>query len=248
MMRSVSQLVLAALFLAGAALPLRGTARSGAFTAAHPSTRSAPTFLRLDSLRDVEVINGTAEIVTYRGRRATHLVPLPGAGTKPGSMLALIKGLDFKNGTIEVEVVGVPRSEAPPDSRGFVGIGFRVQPEGAAQEMFYLRPTNARADDQLRRNHSTQYVSPPDFPWYRLRKENPGVYESYADMEAGAWTRMKIEVSGTKARLYVNGASQPCLVVNDLKLGETHGQVALWAATTTDAYFSNLRVRRSAAD
>ena len=49
------------------------------------------------------------------------------------------------------------------------------------------------------------------------------MYESYADMEAGAWTTMRIEVAGTKARLYVNGASQPCLVVNDLKHGDRPG-------------------------
>jgi hypothetical protein len=62
-------------------------------------------------------------------------------------------------------------------------------------------------------------------------------------MDAGAWTRMKIEVSGTKAMLYVNGAAQPALVVNDLKLGDSHGQIGLWAHSTTDAYFSNLTVR-----
>jgi hypothetical protein len=53
---------------------------------------------------------------------------------------------------------------------------------------------------------------------------------------------MKVVVAGTKARLYINGASQPCLIVNDLKLGETHGQIALWAYGGTDGYFSNLRV------
>jgi hypothetical protein len=31
--------------------------------------------------------------------------------------------------------------------------------------------------------------------------------------------------------------------VNDLKLGETRGQIALWAFGTTDAYFSNLSVK-----
>jgi hypothetical protein len=54
---------------------------------------------------------------------------------------------------------------------------------------------------------------------------------------------MKIVVSGTKAQLYVNGADEPCLVVNDLKHGDIHGRIALWAHTTTDAYFSNLQVK-----
>jgi hypothetical protein len=88
-----------------------------------------------------------------------------------------------------------------------------------------------------------QYDSLPDFPWFRLRKESPGVYESYTDLEAGAWTHMKIVVSGTKAALYVNGSEQPCLIVNDLKLGETHGQVGFWGEWSTDAYFSNLTIR-----
>ena len=201
----------------------------------------------LDSLHGVEAVNGKAEIATYRGRRALHLVGWPdkAAPDHPlddASMLAIVTGSAFHNGTIEVEVAGAPRTGAPEDSRGFIGLVFRAQDHGARGENIYLRPTNGRADDQLRRNHSTQYESIPDFPWHRLRKESPGVYESYVDLEAGAWTKMKIVVSGTKAQLYVNGAHQPCLIVDDLKLGDTHGQIELWAHPTTDAYFSNLTV------
>jgi hypothetical protein len=87
-----------------------------------------------------------------------------------------------------------------------------------------------------------QYEAIPDYPWHRLREEQPGVYESYADLDAGAWTKMKVEVAGTKAKLYVNGAEQPCLIVNDLKLGDSRGQIGLWAFVATDAYFSNLTV------
>lgn len=53
---------------------------------------------------------------------------------------------------------------------------------------------------------------------------------------------MRIEVSGAKARLYVNGAAQPCLVVNDLKHGTSRGRIALWTRISSEAYFSNLRV------
>jgi hypothetical protein len=114
----------------------------------------------------------------------------------------------------------------------------------AQYECFYIRPTNGRADDQLRRNHATQYVSHPDYPWYRLREESPGVYESYADLVPGAWTRLRITVSGTAARLYVNGARQPTLIVNDLKLGETRGRIGLWIGNGTEAYFTKLTVTR----
>jgi hypothetical protein len=196
----------------------------------------------LDTLSGLEMVDAKAEVVKYRGRQAVHLLPLP-TQAKDYSMLAVVSGTDFKDGTIELDVAGSPRKDADPTDRGFIGIAFRSQERGNRAEYFYLRPTNGRSDDQLRRNHSVQYVSTPDFSWERLRKETPGVYESYADLEAGAWTKMKIEVSSTKARLYVNGANQPCLIVNDLKLGETHGQIVLWAYGTTDGYFSNLEVK-----
>lgn len=159
-------------------------------------------------------------------------------------MLALLDAPSFHDGTIRISVAGAPRPGAPPDSRGFVGISFRTGPHGEWTEMFYLRPTNGRSDDQLRRNHSVQYVSDPEFPWPRLRQESPGVYESYADMVAGEWIPMRIEVSGTTARVYLNGADQPCLVVNDLKRGDTTGRIALWAHVETAAYFGSIEVER----
>lgn len=111
----------------------------------------------------------------------------------------------------------------------------------------YLRPTNARADDQLRRNRTTQYAAEADFPWHQLRKDQPGVYESHVDVDAGAWTKVKIVIAGKTAKLFVNGATQPCLVVNDLTHGGVGGRVALWAQVTSDAYFSNVRVSAPAA-
>ena len=157
-------------------------------------------------------------------------------------MLALLDEPEFRDGVIQIDVAGAPRPGTPADSRGFIGISFRTGPHGSWTDVFYLRPTNGRADDQLRRNHAVQYASDPEYPWHRLREESPGVYEAYADMVAGAWTTMRIEVAGTKARLYVNGASQPCLIVNDLKHGDRPGKIALWAHVETDAYFGPISV------
>ena len=54
--------------------------------------------------------------------------------------------------------------------------------------------------------------------------------------------KYKIEVEGRKARLYVHGAEQPCLIVNDLKLDPRDGGVALWVGPGTEGYFSNLKI------
>lgn len=186
-----------------------------------------------------------ANVASYRGRHSVRIVndDGPAGGVSGGQVLAVVKSSDFKDGMIEADVAGFPRQGAKPGTRGFIGIAFRVQDNGSKYEAFYLRMTNGRANDQLQRNHSAQYVSHPDFPWNRLREEKPGLYESYVDIDAGAWTRIKVVVAGTRAQLYVNGAAQPCLIVNDLKLGDSDGQIALWTGSDTEAYFANLTVK-----
>lgn len=195
----------------------------------------------LDSPSELELINVKAELVTYRGRSALRLLEQDMMSDEQS--IAILPDSNFKDGVIETELAGTPRADAPMEMRGFVGIAFRVQPYGSRFECFYLRPTNGRADDQLRRNHSTQYCSQPDYPWFRLREENPSVYESYVDLVTGEWAKIKIVVSGVRAQLYVNSAEQPCLIVNDLKLGETEGRIALWIGAGTEAHFSNVVVK-----
>jgi hypothetical protein len=188
-------------------------------------------------IANLETQKLNAAVASYQGKEATRLIDRDGGGG-----LALLKGSSFKDGAIEVELAGRPSAGSFADARGFVGIAFRVQTGGSKYENIYLRPTNGRADDMLRRNHSTQYTSEPEWGWERLRKESPGVYESYVDLEAGAWTRYKIVVKGTRAELYVHDAAQPCLIVKDLKLGDAAGAVALWVGPGTEAYFTNLKI------
>jgi hypothetical protein len=203
-----------------------------------------PRTFQLNSLSELELHRVAAELVDYRGRHAVRLVE-QAEPTADDHAIAIISKSDFKDGIIETEIAGSPRKDAAQDMRGFVGVAFHVQPHGSRFECFFLRPTNGRANDQLRRNHSTQYISHPDFPWYQLRNEKPGVYESYTDLVPGVWTPIRIVVSGTQAQLYVNRGEQPCLVVNDLKLGETRGQIALWIGAGTEAHFSPVSVTES---
>ncbi|HMJ62446.1 MAG TPA: hypothetical protein VK493_11815 [Bryobacteraceae bacterium] len=183
--------------------------------------------------------NASIAQINYKGRSAIQIVATPGA--PDATSYAVIKDALFRDGTIEVEVAGQPAAGAPGAARGFIGIAFRLQADGT-YEYIYLRPTNGRADDQIRRNHSTQYGSYPDFGFGKSRQEAPEKYESYVDLQPGVWTKYKIEVEGRKARLYVNGAEQPCLIVNDLKLDPREGGVALWVGPGTEGYFSNLKI------
>ena len=204
-----------------------------------------PYTMKLD-LKGFTVRAAKAEVAEHRGRRAIHLADLQASQTTDVDSMAVLNDSDFQDGTIELQIAGSPRPQEFPGARGFVGIAFRVNADVSRYEVVYLRPTNGRADDQLRRNHSTEYASEPGWPWMRLRKEQPGLYESYVDLEPDVWTKFKLVVSGRRAELYINDQGQPCLVVKDLKQGKTRGRIALWVGLAADGYFSDLRVTPAA--
>ena len=216
-----------------------------------PHTSGAQSF-PLDSAAGLEPHAVIVEPVTYQGRKGIRVTEKSGPAVNsngalsaaPAGIAAVLPAASFHDGVIEVDVAGKPAAGAPGDARGFVGIAFHATADAAKYECVYIRPTNGRADDQLRRNHSTQYISIPEYEWYRLRKETPGKYESYVDLVPGEWTHLRIQVSGVSMRLYVNGAPQPVLLVNDLKLGDSTGTIALWIGPGTEAYFSSLRLTR----
>ena len=183
--------------------------------------------------------NVKVEAVEYQGKRAVRITETGSVAN--GEAYAIVKNTVFHNGAISLELAGRPATGVGEGARGFIGIAFRLQNDKF--EYIYLRPTNGRADDQVRRNHSTQYSAHPSFDFAVSRKEAPEKYESYVDLEPGVWTRYRITVDGTKARLYVHGAAQPALIVNDLKLGDASGAVALWIGPGTEGYFTGLEIK-----
>jgi hypothetical protein len=195
--------------------------------------------LAAQSVDRLEGKNVSITQTNYKNRSAIQLIATPEA--QNATSYAVVKDVLFRDGAIEVDLAGQPAAGAGSGARGFIGIAFRLQADGR-YEYIYLRPTNGRADDQVRRNHSTQYSSHPDFDFARLRQEAPEKYESYVDLQPGVWTKYRIEVEGRKAQLYVNGAEQPCLVVDDLKLEPREGRVALWVGPGTEGYFANLKI------
>ena len=127
-------------------------------------------FLRAEpqAIADLTPRSVTLAAVEYRGKRAVRMTE----GSVPGGeACAVVNGVEFHNGTIDVELAGQPAEGAPATARGFIGVAFRMG--NGKFEHIYLRPTNGRADDQVRRNHSTQVPSVPDFDFARLRKEAP---------------------------------------------------------------------------
>jgi hypothetical protein len=226
---------------------------SGALIVSPPAAAQLREY-PLDSPTGLHLHNVTAEAAVLQGKKGLRVTISPEAERRFQAMtaeeqarseqLGIIEGLQFANGVLEAEIAGAPAPRAPAGARGFVGIAFRLQDDLKTYDAFYVRPTNGRADDQERRNHAVQYISHPDWPWFRLRKEFPSRYESYVDLLPDVWTTVKIEVRGERARLYVHGQEQPTLIVNDVKSGPSgKGAVALWLDRSTIAHFRNLNVR-----
>lgn len=229
-------------------------------------------YFPLHSLDEIEnVLNNSANVIVkdtnYRGDDSVQItvspqhksldpsLPIEEQGDACDSCTFLNIPLDrsFHNGAIEVDVASIVPENAPDWAKGFIGIMFRVDaeyfPDGAIDvknstyESFYLRPVNSQLNTQLNRNHSVQYISIPGYPWYDLRRDSPGIYESYAPIKPGDWTKMRIEVEDTTARLYLNDSLKPALVVSDLKQGEELcGTVGLYTEPQTIAYFKNLKI------
>jgi hypothetical protein len=194
-------------------------------------------------------LQGVSLVETIYLARPALKITMPSSATQDPSKEVLTDRdymawlpVDFGDGIIKVDVASVLAPDAPSYARGFIGLTFRIDAENRF-ESIYLRPVNARVEDQVRRNHTVQYVAYPEYPFPRLRKEEPEKYETYVDIALGEWIGMRVEVKGTTARLFINGASQPSLIVADLKLGETQrGGVGLWIEAGTIGYFSDLKI------
>lgn len=152
--------------------------------------------------------------------------------------------INFTDGVITVDVVSGINPASPPFvknfARGFAGLAFRIAPENAAFEGFYVRPENGRADDAGRRAHATQYFAYPDWSFKRLREERPDEFERPADISSGETIQLRVEACGDRARFFVNGELN--LDVTDLMSESAAGDIGLWIDAGTRAEFSNLDI------
>ncbi|WP_316742184.1 hypothetical protein [Pedobacter antarcticus] len=158
---------------------------------------------------------------------------------------AKLEGTDFKNGTIEVKVLSKLLSNAPEFARGFIGIAYRITQDNATYESIYIRPTNGRSEDQVRRNHSIQYYAYPDWKFDKLRKESAEVFEAYADMQLNKWITIRIEVKENIAKLFLDKNKQPSLFVNTPKdVIAKSGGIGLWVDIGTEGFFTDLKITK----
>ncbi len=157
-----------------------------------------------------------AEIVEHLGR--TCLM-----GT------AYLKETEFENGVIEVDV-------AVTGDRSYPGLIFRMQ-SPLNYERFYIRPHRAPFyPDALQYTPVISGVA----SWQLCQGEG---FTALAKIPENQWIHLKMEISGTQARVYLDDMERPALVIPHLKHGRSKGTIGLMGPLDRTAFFSNFRYK-----
>lgn len=151
----------------------------------------------------------------------------------------------FQNGVIEVKMLSRLLPDAPDFARGFIGIAFRINEEDTAFESFYVRPTNGRIADPVRKNRGVQYFSYPTYTFAYFRNLGITEFEGPADIGLDEWISLKAVVDGPRGEFYLNGEKEPILVVENMKHGGgAKGAIGLFVDIGTEAFFKDLTVTK----
>lgn len=161
-----------------------------------------------------------ARVVEHLGRQAL-------TGT------ALLRDAAFENGVIEVDVA------MRGGARGYPGVLFRVLSD-TEHERIYLRPHRSPLYSD-----AVQYVAAfHGIDSWQLYN-GPG-YTAQAEIPTDRWVHLKIEVQGTQARVFLDTAAAPTLVVWELQHGRRSGGLGLNAGPAEgapSAFFSSFSWR-----
>jgi hypothetical protein len=150
--------------------------------------------------------------------------------------IVLIKNVTFSTGSIDVDIRGRDVFQ-----HSFVGIAFYAV-DTLTYDAIYFRPFNFQSTDTLRRKHMVQYISQPDYPWERLRKEHPLMYERGVtpSLQPADWFHAHIVVDKEEISVYVNHSAVPSLKVKKLNT-RSNGSVGLWSYDLSGD-FANLEI------
>jgi hypothetical protein len=203
-------------------LSIRGQVQSPSVQQIDLAERLAAGKLRAVN-RDVKPLEGNPKGVHVNAR--------------PGPGVVWVDGVDFAQGTIEVDLRGRDVFQ-----QSFVGIAFRGK-DDQTYEAVYVRPFNFRADDPERHRHAVQYISVPDYDWPRLRKEFPDRFENAVDPAVAPvdWVPLRVLATGSTIEVTVGNVKSTTLAAR--KLGQQErGMVGLWTGNNSDGDFANLRI------
>jgi len=135
-----------------------------------------------------------------------------------------LTGAGFSEGTIDVDLRGKNIL-----LKSFLGIAFHGV-DSSTYDLVYFRPFNFRNQDTARHNWGVQYMSLPEFPFDKLRKEHPLEYEHAVNPVPfpDDWFHARIVVNRDSILVYVNHSADYCLKVPVLS-NRHNGRIGIWS-------------------
>ena len=151
--------------------------------------------------------------------------------------IAWLNGIEFSNGTIELDIRGKDQYQ-----QSFVGVAFHGV-DNNTLDAVYFRPFNFQSSDPVRKIHAVQYVSQPDKTWQVLREQYPGIYEKAVIPATGGneWFHAKIVIEYPAITVYFNNSKEASLTVEKLNK-RTGGKIGIWVGNNSDGDFANLQI------
>lgn len=191
----------------------------------------------------IEAVHTNVEYTTLDGDPVLRVVKKDKLMAFDENTYAKVVGSSFHNGTIEVKMFSRLLPDAPDFARGFIGIAFRINDDDTTFESFYVRPTNGRIDDPIRKNRGVQYFSYPKYTFDYFRTLGITDFEGPADIALDEWINLKTVINGAKAEFYLNESKEPVLVVENMKHGaDAKGTIGFFVDIGTEAFFKDLRI------
>ena len=141
---------------------------------------------------------------------------------------AMLKDANFTDGVVEVDI-------AMDESRAFPGILFHVQSPRECENI-YVRPH--RSGEPVAVQYTPMFNGMDAWQLY-----HGAGYGAQADIPLNRWVPVRLEVKGTQARLFIDNAPAPAIVVDELKHGAIGGSLGLFESAGANVHFANFRYR-----
>jgi hypothetical protein len=157
-----------------------------------------------------------------------------------GEGVVWLKGIEFSNGILEFDARG-----EDVEGHSFIGIAFHGK-DNNTFDAIYLRPFRFNDSDEAMRSHSIQYIALPNFTWRVLREKFPNKFEHAIDPspDPNSWVRIRVVIKDATVSTYINGNSEPSLVVEKVNQINS-GTIGFYVADTSGGDFANLTITKT---
>ena len=185
------------------------------------ATGSAAQSGNVSPFPEAWIATDSVRSVSYLGRPALYI----------NRGVALVRGASMENGTLDLDV-------AASDTTNFLGVAFRAAAPRFSNVLF-LRPGASGTEEAVQYGPAFNSLG---VAWQVYHGDGAN---AVADVPRNRWVHVRVELDGPAARLYVDTATTPTLVVPRVVASGGTGLGVWTGAFGRGAYYSNIRYAAS---